>query len=121
MVETVPFEFDPDSSGDDDIAELEHSGGDDDMGEDVAMAEVEQKTILEDLDISATMPPCLKIGKGTNNIEEDAAIYCDSALPMPISEAAKDRQAPCFSTHQATQAARPPLEEMDRHMGVRIS
>ena len=61
MAETVPFESDADSCGEDDIAELEASGGDDHIGEDAAMAEVE-KSIFEEFDIDATMPRCLERG-----------------------------------------------------------
>ena len=43
-----------------------------------------------------------------------------AAAGWATSEAAKERQAPCSSTHHATQAARQAREEMYRHRSVRI-
>ena len=54
MVEIVPFESDSDSSGDDDIAELETSCGDDDIEGEAAMAAVD-KAIYQEFDINAAM------------------------------------------------------------------
>ena len=68
MAEPVPFEFNSDSTGEDNIAEVETSGGDDGIEEDVAMADI-GKSISGEFDIDATMSGCLKIGKGNDTIE----------------------------------------------------